>query len=547
MTASLLLLILAATPDPAAPPPPDTVVVCPPAFQATLRPWIDFRTGQGHQIIVISNLQPMEGIRQEIRRQAQGGRLKYVVLVGDADPALTVDPMVWTRSIPTYRAATEVLKLYDAVPHIGTDNWYADLNDDQIPDVAVGRLSADTPKQLASIVQKTLAYEQSPDFGLWRRQVNVVAGVGGFNALTDSLIESATRHFLSRELPADYQLTMTYANWRSPYCPDPREFNRSTLERLHEGCLFWVYLGHGYHVCLDQIWVPGGHYPILANSDIPQIACRHGAPIALFLSCYAGAFDANQQCLAEEMLRTPGAPVAVIAGSRVTMPYGMSVLGTELLDECFRRHTTTLGEALLHAKQRMMQPAGKPTEGRAMLDTLAGFLSPTSNKLAVERAEHVMLFNLLGDPMLRLRYPQPVTIELSGKAYAGRPLGVHVLSGIDGQAIVELVVRRDRLSFAPPTRAEYPKTADRLAEFQTTYRQANDGRLATAAAACVDGECAAQLQIPPDASGPCHVRVFVEGRNDFAQGAVDVNLGELILPLSPPKEPMRAARPTTVR
>ena len=52
------------------------------------------------------------------------------------------------------------------------------------------------------------------------------------------------------------------------------------------------------------------------------------------------------------MLATPGAPVAVICGSRVTMPYAMAVLGTELLGQVFENRSETLG-------QRSWQPNGR--------------------------------------------------------------------------------------------------------------------------------------------------------------------------------------------
>ena len=40
------------------------------------------------------------------------------------------------------------------------------------------------------------------------------------------------------------------------------------VERLNEGCLFWVYLGHGQRQNVDYVHVPQGYYPILDR------ACR---------------------------------------------------------------------------------------------------------------------------------------------------------------------------------------------------------------------------------------------------------------------------------
>jgi len=354
--------------------------------------------------------------------------------------------------------------------------------------------------------------------------LNFVAGVGGFGPLADMVLESAARYFLTQNIPAAYRTSMTQANWRSPYCPDPRRFQSTTLQRLNEGAWFWVYLGHGHPLGLDRLRVPGGEYPILSAQDVPRLNSVHAAPIALFLSCYAGAIDVQPDCLAKQMLRQPGGPVAVVAGSRVTMPYAMSVLAVGLMDEVFRKRSATLGEALLKAKQHMVKGPAEGDQQRAMLDSIAAAISPAPSQLAAERLEHVLLFNLIGDPLLRLRYPQEVKLEVAAHAAAGRPLRVSGFSPVDGRATIELVVPRGRLSFTPPPRREYPQTSGELSEFQEIYRRANNARLASVEVPVHAGRFEAQLHVPPEASGECHVVVYVEGEEDFALGAAEVEI-----------------------
>jgi hypothetical protein len=274
---------------------------------------------------------------------------------------------------------------------------------------------------------------------------------------------------------------------------------------------------------LDRITVPSGEYSILSVDDVGKLNGAARPPIALMLSCYTGAFDAVEDCLAEQMLRAEGGPIAVLAGSRVTMPYGNAVLATELLRCCIQEPCPTLGEAMLRAKQKMVRPPHGSGEARAMLDALAAALSPAPSKLAAERQEHVLLFNLLGDPMLRLRQPKPVDIAVSGTE-AGPLLEVRGKCPIDGLATVELAVPRDRLTFTPPARATYPEASDELARFQEVYRRANDQCLASCSAVVKQGQFQARVQVPQGANGPCHVRVFVEGKGDFALGAVEVKL-----------------------
>ncbi|MBN2474488.1 MAG: hypothetical protein JXB62_07760 [Pirellulales bacterium] len=515
------LLMLAAVLSQSA---PDTAVVCPAEFRQALQPWIAYRQEQGHTLVLLPNTGSAEEIRQRIRDAAAGGRLRFVVLVGDAEQGVDQDPALRARCVPAHLAKAEVNVLWGSEPQIATDHYYADLDGDPAPEVAVGRLTADTPQELQQIVAKILAYERSNDFGPWRRRLNFVAGVGGFGPLADAVLESSARYFLSQGLPVEYRMSMTYGSWRSPYCPDPRLFHLTTLKSINEGCWFWVYIGHGFHLGLDRVRVPGGTYHILAVPDVPRLKCEHGAPIAMFLACYTGAFDATQDCLAERLVRQADGPVAAVAGSRVTMPYAMTVLFTSLMDECFVRRCPTLGEALLRAKCALMREPDPSDRRRAMLDSIAAAISPAPKKLAAERAEHLLLFNLIGDPLLRLRYPRPIELQAPPDVTAGGRLKLDGTSPLSGRGTIELIVGHGQLTFSPPSRREYPQTAGELAEFQETYDRANDHRLRSLELAVENGRFTAELEVPPEARGACHVRVFVQGENDFAMGAADVKV-----------------------
>jgi len=513
-----LLLVLSA---PAA--QPDVVVVCPPPLRAALEPWAAYRTHQGHVLAFVSQVGNAEDIRGRIREVAKGGKVRFVVLVGDADPRAADDPAVRARCVPVHYAKAKVNTLWGSEPQIATDHPYGSLDGNQKPELAVGRLTADSPEELRRIVAKILAYERSTDFGPWRRQLNFVAGVGGFGLVADMVLESAARYFLTENIPAAYRVSMTYGSWRSPYCPDPREFHDAALERLNEGSWCWVYIGHGSRLALDHVRVPGGPYPILSVEDMAKLRCAHAGPIAVFLSCYAGAIDAQPDCLAEQMLREDGGPVAVIAGSRVTMPYAMTVMAAGLMEEMFRKQCPTVGEGLLHAKQNMLKEPGQGDAQRAILDALAAALSPAPKQLADERAEHLLLFNLIGDPLLRLKHPQPIRLEAPATVTAGTPLEVAGTCPIRGRGTIELVVRRGRLTFSAPARREYPASGG-LSEFQEVYRKANDPRLASAPVTVADGRFTARLDVPEDASGSCHVCAFVEGADGFALGSADVTI-----------------------
>jgi hypothetical protein len=471
---------------------------------------MEHRLRQGYAIRLVANAATADEQRRLIREEAVREQPRFLVLVGDAEV------------VPAYLAPAKVTPRFGSEPEIATDNWYADLDDDRVPDLAVGRLTADSPADLAVMVRKIIDYETAANAGAWRQKINFVAGLGNFGGLADAAIEACAKKFICDGVPAAYQTTMTYASWRSPYCPDPRLFGRTAIERLNEGCLFWVYLGHGHTWGLDRVQVPGGNFSILELTDVRRVRCTQGSPIALLLSCHSGAFDAAQDCLAEEMLRLESGPVAVISGSRLTMPYAMAVLCGEALKECFTQRRETLGEMIVHAKRNSVLRPRSDQESQA-LDALAATLNAGVD-LREERREHLELFNLIGDPLLRLPHPKTVTLALPESSAPGSELTVSGTCEIDGPCTVELVAPRDRLTFRPTPRRQFEPTNAALAAYQETYRKANDSRLAAAQTFSAGGRFSARLRLPEDAHGVCYVRAFIASDRDCAHGAAAVQI-----------------------
>jgi hypothetical protein len=397
------------------------------------------------------------------------------------------------------------------------------------------------------MVAKILAYETAQPPGPWSQRINFVAGIGGFGPLLDPILEMATKKFITDGIPTAYETSMTYGNWRSPFCPCPFDFHTATLNRLNEGCLFWVYIGHGFPYQLDRVHVPGRSYHIFNTNDTFKLDSRGASPIAIFLACYTGAYDQQYDCLGEQMLRAPGGPVAVLAGSRVTMPYAIAVFGSGLMDQYFQQRRPTLGEVILHAKQQMMA-SSEQNQNRKFLDLMAAALSPTAKWLAEEREEHVQLFNLLGDPLLRLRYADAVELDVAERATAGGHLEVRGRSPIDGRCRVELVTRRGGLRFDPPARREFDRSAQGRADYNTTYALANDRCWTAREIQTEGGEFLTALQVPDEARGDCHVRVFLEGEQGFrfALGAADIAIKAPHDKAAPAKATLEDDAPTRI-
>jgi hypothetical protein len=530
-------------------PGPDTLVICASEFQNALKPWIDYRQQQGHRIVVRFPKPTSFEIKQMIKQVAASGSLKNVVLVGDSfDQNANRQQLV-----PTDFIKAKVNVKFGSEPDIATDNTYADLDDDGIPDLTIGRLPVDSSAELSNMINRLIEYENGAADESWRRNISLVAGVGGFGGLVDKIIEHTTKQIITDLIPADHQTTMTYGSWSSPYCPDPRQFSETSIARFNEGCMFWVYLGHGSREQLDKIFLPDQSHVILDKTNVDQLHCTNGSPIAICLACYTGATDDPEDGLAETMIRQPRGPIGVVCGSRVTMPYAMSVLSLELLNEFFRGDSQTLGELMLVSKQRMVREPQSGDEYREMIEALGKTFSPEPELLAAERQEHAHLMHLLGDPLLRLKRPakMQLTARKVGlrqvsheggkrvtprvdlqqrkatklqKVEAGQRVRIQGVAESAGKLQIEICYQRDRFRHRPSFRGEYDSSDESFRKYQKEYMKAHDLVCSRQTIEVPQGDFDTEIQIPEDASGRCDIRTMLIGMKSFALGTIPIDI-----------------------
>jgi hypothetical protein len=476
----LLLLLLAAAAN-----AQTVLVLTPDTFRPALTKWQRHRERQGYKVTVRRPGADVKGFA-------------YVLLLGDVE------------QVPCSYQPGEIIKRWERDPRIASDNHLADLDGDGLPDLAVGRLPADNREQAAALLDKVLAYENNADFSAWRRRVNVVAGVGRFGKLQDWAIERVAARLLTNNVPLHLELHVTYCNPSSAFCPPPAEVAATTLERFNEGALIVAYLGHGSRMRLDSLRFKGRRHRIFAKGHAHELSARHGAPITALIACSTGHMDGTPDCLAEVMLRQPKGPVAVIAASRVSMPYGDGVFAKEFMDAIFAAapERPTLGNALMRAKRRLLLTAADDKD-RRFIDMLATPYQHKPKLRAKERAEHLYLYNLLGDPTMRIPLPAKAKIT----AVPGRDkLAVTGHSPIAGTALIEMVTPRT------PNRPR--RAGDRAEDFRKAYERANRRHVAQTSTQIQKGTFKATFDLP--VRGRYVVRVFVRGKTGTAAGAAKV-------------------------
>jgi len=478
-------------------------------------------------MLVDTPLIDADGQAARIRQLAREHPLKFVIIMADGAHDRVAAP-VWRGSgalrpaqqavIPTCYVPAEVIPQFGGETLIASDSPYADLDGDGAVDLALGRIPADNGPELAAYLRRVMAYENAPDHSVRRRSLHFVAGLGGFGPIADTVIQQVATKFIDDGVPGAYDVTLTHASPSSRYFPGAEAFHDVALRRLSGGGLAWIYMGHGHPTQLDSISTPHGPRPIATAQDAAVLACpAESAPLGVFLACYAGAFDQPDDCLAERFVLAPGGPIAAVAATRVAMPYGIAAFGDGLLKEMFNRQPETLGEMTWRARRRLMSDDPQTVAGRRTLDALAGMLSPSKKTLAEERAEHAALFQLFGDPLIRLPRPPSVGLRTAESVRAGASLAVRVTSPIAGDAIVELALPRTLAAMQPPIKDAPPGRR---------YAAANEIAVARQFAKVAVGDTLVRLPAPKDASGEMIVRAFIQGPNGHALGSTRVTVKE---------------------
>lgn len=515
----------------------DVVVVCPARLQPAITAWKTYRESQGRALVVVP---PAATAQQTLASLKQSCKVppRWIVLLGDA--ADEKQPIDTQQATPTWFVPAVVNPRWGSEPTLATDLPYGDWDGDGSAEIALGRVPADSAEELHGYFARVMAEEGRRETELGEYRLNIVASPGRFSPLLDRVVESTATQLLTGLAPPACDLHLTYADWKSPFCPYPVTMPQAIAEGLQQRSVAWVYLGHAHRQTLDMLQTPLGHSRLLNNELASALKGPQSAPVAAIVACYAGAFDGSPgtgsgDCLAEAMLRQSGGPLAVLAGSRVTMPYGNSLLGLETLDGLFHGNEATLGQLIASAKRRALQPAeaaaNEPAPAtlglRDTVETVAAGFTPAEADRRQERLEHVQMYNLLGDPLLQLRRAQPLVLQARL-----RDASTVVVTGQSP------IAGRCRLQIKPTASATAPVHSARTTfslgpasrlDYQRQYREANQRFVveqlvdipagAFAAELAVDEALQAKLSVSP---ASWRVVVQVAGQAGLAAGHSEI-------------------------
>ncbi len=254
---------------------------------------------------------------------------KFLLFAGDA----SFDPRNYLGLgdfdyVPTKFVNTDLMET-------ASDDWFADFDNDGIPEIAVGRLSVRTPAQAAAQVAKIVAYKQAALYGSVGSWADTVALVADSNDGYD--FESASNQVFDL-LPDSLSAAKIYRGQISD-----TEARDQILQNLNAGALLVNYFGHGS----VELW----RGSLLTSADPAGLTNGTKLPLLIAMTCLNGYFiDIYTESLAEALMKAPnGGAVGVWASSGLTDAQFQQVMNHELFTQLFY-YSQTVGEAIVKAK-----------------------------------------------------------------------------------------------------------------------------------------------------------------------------------------------------
>jgi hypothetical protein len=221
----------------------------------------------------------------------------------------------------------------DLVQYAPVDPKYADINDDNVPELAIGRFAVRTSAELSNVINKTMAYA-----GKTYGKTSIFAADATYAAASDALLA---------EVPADWTNTTAYLDAL------PLDQARATLiASINAGTALTSYVGHTD----DYEWTFNGLFlnddaAALTNSGRPTVVIQNG--------CWNNYYvNPTYETMGDAMLNDGEYGAAAMVGSTtLTLDLDEQRLGSYFMP-LLTHPGMTIGQAMLQAKQAMA--AGDP-------------------------------------------------------------------------------------------------------------------------------------------------------------------------------------------
>lgn len=336
------------------------------------------------------------------RASGEDQKLRYVLLFGCGTFDNRFVTNYWAENdkkkatLLTYQSKESLLELQSFVSddYIGflNDNVNTDKFDSAILEVGIGRLPVQTSQEAQDAVAKIKEYMMNQNKGLWLNNIAFVAddfvGSSSSNYSTEKqhiedaenfskYIEENYPDFIINKIYEDAFERVTETNgYRYPTA------TQALLDRINNGVLALNFIGHGS----TSTWT---HEYLLQYSNINALA-NDKLGLWITATCDFSRYDSNEKSAGElALLKRKGGAIALFSTVRTV----------------YISHNTEMNRYI--TKHLLTKENGKPLR-------LGDILRNAKSEPDLSSNISKLRFTLLGDPALRLAYPdETYKIEVS--------------------------------------------------------------------------------------------------------------------------------------
>ncbi|MCF7912486.1 MAG: T9SS type A sorting domain-containing protein [Candidatus Cloacimonetes bacterium] len=260
--------------------------------------------------------------------------------------------------------------------NVTSDDYFVDFNNDNRPDLVIGRIPAQSESMMAKYLQRIRDYYEEMESGWWQNKVLFIAddenksggleGTSPTSGMNHTLrLEDTMVALEGRLIEKVYGLEYPFDAYQSK-----PEATSDIIEYINDGVLISYYIGHG-------AWDNLGDEDYFSLGDIQLLQNYQHLTHFIAASCNVGEFDqVGNDCMAEVIIfADDGGAISSIAASESSGPTANYQLMKAYLNALSNLGYST-GKALQYAKNN--SPAA----------------ISNSNK-----------YNILGDPLIFLPLP----------------------------------------------------------------------------------------------------------------------------------------------
>jgi hypothetical protein len=339
----------------------------------------------------------------------------YALLFGDGD----FDYRRIIATGPNWIPAWETAESYDPLGTYASEDDFGILSNTARVDVGVGRLTARSPAEANTMVDKIIEYETAPVEDPWKIRVTFVAddALAGTqpdgSTANDGTIHVDHAEAVAATVPALFELKKIYEfEFPTVYTPEGRRKPAVTTaieNQVNQGTLIVNFSGHGN----PHLWTH--EHVLVKETDFSQFHNKGKYFFLVAATCNFSAFDQlNEQSGGEDLQSMPGAgAIATFSATRAVFAGENRALNITFFQNLFQIDST----------------------GRVLPQRLGDVLYRTKQ---VHTTDNDRKYFLIGDPGLHIAFPR---LFASVDSINHRPLTVPAQLQALGRASVSASVR----------------------------------------------------------------------------------------------------------